>query len=143
VTVKGGEISETYYSLIQPPGNQYWFGNSNIHGIHPADTQTAPTFAELYPEIRKRLHRQKLVAHNESFDRSVLRNTMNYYGLDYEELALSDRWECTVRIYRAKGFHPCKLSDCCRRLDIELNHHEALSDAVACARLYLMHVNAC
>ncbi|HAT80770.1 MAG TPA: DNA polymerase III subunit epsilon, partial [Flavobacterium sp.] len=27
---------------------------------------------------------------------------------------------------------------CCREMQIELNHHEALSDARACAKLYLM-----
>jgi DNA polymerase-3 subunit epsilon len=43
-----------------------------------------------------------------------------------------------MRIYRTKGFHPCKLSACCQRLSIDLNHHEALSDALACAKLYLM-----
>jgi DNA polymerase-3 subunit epsilon len=137
VTVENGEITETYYSLIQPPGNQYWIGNIEIHGIRPKDTSSAPTFGELYPEIRKRLAGRTLVAHNASFDRSVLGKTMEHYGLDGSELNLTG-WECTLRIYRSKGFHPCKLSDCCGRLGIELNHHEALSDALACARLYLM-----
>jgi len=138
VTVENGKIVDQYSTLIRPPENYYWGVNIRVHGIHPADTADAPDFAELYPEIRKRLIGRTVVAHNESFDRSVLRKTMAHYKLDYEELALSDRWECTVRIYRAKGFDPCKLSDCCQRLGIELNHHEALSDALACARLYLM-----
>jgi DNA polymerase-3 subunit epsilon len=138
VTVENGEIVDQYCTLIRPPNNEYWFGNINVHGIRPADTASAPTFAELYPEIKKRLGGRTVVAHNESFDRSVLKNTMSHYGLDYGDLGLPDRWECTVRIYRAKGFQPCKLSDCCRRLKIELNHHEALSDALACAQLYLL-----
>jgi len=138
VTVENGEIVERYSTLIRPPKNEYSFWNIEVHGIRPADTATAPTFAELYPELRQRLHGRTLVAHNESFDRSVLKNTMGHYGLDYGELSLTDRWECTMRIYRTKGFHPCKLSDCCDQLGIELNHHEALSDALACARLYLL-----
>ena len=138
VTVENGEIVEQYYTLIQPPDNYYWRRfTEEIHGIRPADTANAPTFAELYPEFRKRLHGRTVVAHNEAFDRSVLKNTMLHYGLDYGELSLTDRWECTMRIYRTKGFRPCKLSDCCGRLGIELNHHEALSDALACAKLYL------
>lgn len=138
VTVENGEITDQYSTLIRPPGNEYWPVNIGVHGIRPKDTVKTPTFAELYPEIHKRLIGKTVVAHNESFDRSVLKNTMAYYELDYADLALPARWECTVKIYRAKGFHPCKLSDCCRHLGIQLNHHEALSDALACAKLYLM-----
>ncbi|HKK60128.1 MAG TPA: hypothetical protein VJ937_11650, partial [Salinivirga sp.] len=68
----------------------------------------------------------------------VLKNTMNYYALPYENLGLSERWECTMKIYRAKGFKPAKLDACCARMGVQLNHHEALSDAKACAQLYLM-----
>jgi DNA polymerase III subunit epsilon len=53
-------------------------------------------------------------------------------------LNIAPRWECTVKIYKAKGIKPTKLSDCCREMNIKLNHHEALSDARACAKLYLL-----
>ena len=137
VTVKNGAITEKFYSLIQPPGNEYFGMNIGVHGIRPTDTINSPTFADIYPEIKQRLQNRKLVAHNESFDRSVLRRTMEHYGLNYEELGLAERWECTMRIYKAKGFVPYKLNACCERLDIELQHHEALSDAIGCAHLYL------
>ncbi|MBI9020201.1 MAG: 3'-5' exonuclease [Verrucomicrobia bacterium] len=137
VTVENGEITEEFYSLIQPPGNAYFGMNIAIHGIRPADTEHAPTLATLYPEIKARLQDRKIVAHNESFDRSVLRRTMEHYELDYAELRLAERWECTMRIYKAKGFVPHKLNACCERLGIMLTHHEALSDAIGCAHLYL------
>ena len=38
---------------------------------------------------------------------------------------------------RAWNICPTKLSDVCRKLGIALNHHEALSDAMACARIVL------
>lgn len=137
VTVENGSIIDEYYSLIRPPDNAYFGMNIAVHGIRPADTADSPTFAALYPEIRRRLQRRTLVAHNEVFDRSVLRRTMEHYGLDYAGLGLAERWECTMRIYKAKGFVPYKLNACCERLGIPLQHHEALSDAIACARLYL------
>jgi len=56
VTVENGLIAEEYYSLIQPPGNAYFGMNIAIHGIRPEDTRDAPTFGELYPEIKARLH---------------------------------------------------------------------------------------
>jgi DNA polymerase III subunit epsilon len=137
VTVENGEIVDQYSTLIQPPDNYYWGMNIGVHGIRPADTADEPDFAGLYSEIHKRLAGRTLVAHNAGFDRGVLEKTMEHYGLDYDALQLSG-WECTMRIYQAKGFQPYRLCDCCDRLGIELNHHEALSDALACARLYLM-----
>jgi len=139
ITVNNGHIVDDYYQLIQPPGNEYWHRNIAVHNIHPSDTANAPTFAEIYSEIRNRLQGQVVVAHNESFDRSVLRNTMEHHRLDYEELALAQRWECTLKLYKAKGFKPANLAACCSHLNIELNHHEALSDALACAKLFLHH----
>jgi DNA polymerase-3 subunit epsilon len=139
VTVEEGIITEEYHTLIQPPENEYWYRNIMVHGIKPVQTINVPTFDTLFPEIHKRLFGKKIVAHNESFDRNVLAKTMRYYGLYYDELEIADKWECTVRIYRAKGYKPANLRACCDRHDIELNHHEALSDARACAKLYLLH----
>lgn len=138
VTVEDGVITEEYYTLIQPPDNEYWYRNIQVHGIQPNDTLQEPTFYQLYPEIRKRLLGKKLVAHNEVFDRNVLSKTMGFYGLDYDELNLAERWECTCRIYRKRGYKPANLKYCSERNGIELTHHEALSDARACAKLYLL-----
>jgi DNA polymerase III subunit epsilon len=136
VCVENGEIVETYSALMQPPGNAYWRGNIAVHGISPSHTADAPVFAELFPRFRHLLEGRLLVAHNAPFDRSVLAGTMKHFNLDYENLRLPG-WDCTLKIYRAKGFKPCRLSDCCNRLNISLNHHEALSDAIGCAHLYL------
>ena len=137
VTVEDGRITDEFHALIQPPGNYYNWYNIQVHGISERDTKNAPYFDELFPEIKKRLFGKTVVAHNESFDRNVLKRTMADYGLDYSELNISERWECTVKIYRAKGYRPANLAACCHIQEIELNNHEALSDARACAILYL------
>ncbi len=138
VTVEAGAIIDEFFTLIRPPHNEFWWQNIRVHGITPEKTKKAPAFDEVYDEIKKRLTRRIIVAHNESFDRNVLKNTMNHYYLDYAELNLADKWECTCKIYRAKGFQPATLSVCCQHMGIELNHHEALSDARAAACLYLL-----
>ena len=138
VTVKNGKITDEYYTLIKPPNNEYNWHNIQVHGITEIDTENAPTFIEIYPEIKKRLQEKIIVAHNESFDRSVLQKTMAENGLDYSELNISDRWECTMKLCRANNKYPSgKLDECCAVDNIELKHHEALSDARACAELYL------
>jgi DNA polymerase-3 subunit epsilon len=138
VTVENGVIVDEFVSLIKPPNNLYSPFTIQVHGIYPRDTMNAKSFTQVFPEIQRRLQDRIVVAHNESFDRNVLAKSMALYGLSYDDLNLSPRWECTVKIYKAKGLKPTKLSDCCRTMKIELNHHEALSDARACAKLYLM-----
>ena len=138
VTVNDGIIIDEYYTLIQPPNNEYWYQNIMVHGIKPIETMNGKTFDQLFPEIQKRLFGRKIVAHNEAFDRRVLTKTMKAYGLYYDELEIADMWECTCKIYRKKGYKPAKLKHCSDLNNIELVHHEALSDARACAKLYLL-----
>lgn len=138
VTVNDGIIVDEYYTLIQPPYNHYTYHNILVHGIRPVDTIDEKTFDGHFPDIRQRLFGRTIVAHNESFDRNVLMRTMKHYGLYYDELEIADKWECTCRIYRAKGYKPANLKYCSQRNNIALNHHEALSDARACAKLYLL-----
>jgi DNA polymerase III subunit epsilon len=137
VSVNFGIITNEYYRLIQPPDNLYWWQNISVHGIKPENTANEPTFYEIFPEIHLMLNNRLIVAHNESFDRNVLKKTMEYYGLRYHTLEISEKWECTVKIYREKGFKPANLNACCSKMNISLNHHNALSDAKACAELYL------
>lgn len=138
VTVEKGEITDEYCTLVKPPGNEYNWHNIQVHGINPEDTLNAPSFVEIYPEIRKRISNRLIVAHNESFDRNVLIKSMRDNGIEYSELNIPEMWECTMKNCRADDNFPSgKLDECCEVLNIELNHHEALSDARACAMLYL------
>ncbi len=137
VTVESGKIIEEYHALVQPPNNQYHWRNTEVHGIRPEHTAKSPNFLQLYAEIEKRLLNKIVVAHNESFDRGVLRRSIKDYNLS-TPLDLLVKWDCTMKIYRAKGYKPAKLSSCCAVHNIALKHHDALSDARACAKLYLI-----
>ena len=137
VTVESGKIVEEFHALIQPPYNEYHWRNIEVHGIRPEHTSKAPSFLHMYAEIEKRLVNKRVVAHNESFDRGVLRRSIEDYKLT-TALDLQVKWDCTMKIYRAKGYKPAKLSACCAVHHIALKHHDALSDARACAKLYLI-----
>ena len=138
VTIKNGKNVDEYHSLIKPPNNKYSWFTIQVHGITPQDTTNAPSFAEVYPEIKRRLQNKTVVAHNIGFDRSVLVKSMELYGLNYEELNITDRWKCTMQMCKASDRYPSgKLNECCAVDGIPLNHHEALSDARACAEIYM------
>ena len=141
VTIENGKIIDEYHALIRPPNNEYNWHNINVHGITESDTENVPHFNEIYPEIKKRLFGKTVVAHNESFDRNVLFKTMRDCNIDYSDLNISEKWECTLKIYRAKGYKPANLSACCEIHGIKLEHHQALSDARACAKLFIIAQN--
>ena len=134
VTVEHGIIVDEYHTLIQPPDNFYSYHNIRVHGITSLHTEDVETFDGLYPEIYKRLLHKTIVAHNESFDRSVLKSCISHYGLSSKGLSLHKNWQSTVKLYRSLGYQHTKLSDSCARLNIPLQHHEALSDARTCAK---------
>lgn len=141
VSVVDGKIVNEFYSLVHPPNNKFMWQTTRVHGIKAKDTKDTPTFEALFPTISSLLVDQHMVAHNEAFDRSVLQKTMKYYGLDYSSLHLPEKWECTSEIYRKAGFLKTKLSVCCELMGIELDHHDALSDARGSALLYLKRMD--
>ena len=130
VKVENGKVVDTFKSLIKPPGNEYFWMNTNIHGINASMTVNSPTFKSLWTQIKPFIHNQNLVAHNAAFDVSCLKQTLDYYALPHPVF----NQHCTLKIY-GEG-----LSDLCDQFGIELEHHDALSDAMACAELFLKHL---
>ena len=129
VRVVDGEIFQTFSQLIRPPDNKYHYTNIRVHGITPLKTLNEPTFDEIWPVMRTYIEDQLVVAHNVSFDAGVLRATLKYYGLSIPEF----RTECTLRL---SGMN---LNKTCESLGIELlQHHNAMHDALACAKAYLI-----
>ncbi|MEX2647428.1 MAG: 3'-5' exonuclease [Alphaproteobacteria bacterium] len=129
--VDGGRVTDTAYHLIRPPRRRFAF--TYIHGLTWDDVADAPTFAELWPRIADFLARgQAFAAHNASFDRTVLRACCAAAGVAIPRKP----FVCTVRLARAAwNVRPTRLPDVCRHLAIALDHHNAASDARACAEI--------
>ena len=51
VIVRGGEIVDSFYSLIQPEPNYYNYWCSQVHGLCSEDTEEAPIFPEVWKQI--------------------------------------------------------------------------------------------
>jgi len=133
--VREGRVAERYSWLIQPPFNEYEFWNTRVHGLGPDDTQLAPDFREVWFEVQPLLAQGPLLAHNASFDVRVLRALIASHELP----ALSYHYVCTVSMAR-KAFpklHKHTLDTVCDHCNIALVHHDAASDAEACAHVAL------
>ena len=130
VRVEGGVVVDTYDQLVQPPNNYYYQRNIDVHGILPQETADAPTFDRVWHDFKHHIIDQMVVAHNSAFDFNCLSHTLAYY----DEVQPTFEGQCTRKIFR-RG-----LSYLSKKYKIELNHHNALSDAHACAQLYLIHL---
>ena len=144
VRVEDGVIVKTAVQLIRPPrleaGDLFSpppeaFEFTYIHGIKPAQVLDAPTFGEAWPKLEGLLAgAQFLAAHNAPFDAGVLSACCAAHRLP----APKHRFIDTVRLARSTwNIFPTKLPNVCSYLKIELNHHEALSDALACAKIVI------
>jgi DNA polymerase-3 subunit epsilon len=130
VRYEKGQLVQRVERLIQPPKNAYYFRNIEVHGIQPADTENAPTFEYVWWDVKSLIEDQVLVAHNSGFDVNCLRSSLAYY----DEIQPEFDERCTRKIY-GRG-----LAYLCKKFHIKLDHHNALSDANACAQLYLKHL---
>lgn len=131
VKVIDGEIVQQFYSLINPVRDEHTDKeyNRRIHGIALETAEKAPTFAELFDGIRLFIGDLPLVCHNKSTDILIINQLMEYYGLS------GIRTDNAICTYQLTGL---SLSACCEKYNIpESNHHNALWDAEACARVYL------
>lgn len=134
VLVEDGEIVKKVVHLIRPPYRDFVF--TYIHGLKWDDVKDAPTWGALWPQIAPLFEGVDfLAAHNASFDASVLRACCARYKIEMPKAP----FECTVKLARSTWeIYPTKLSDVCKELKIPLNHHEALSDALACAKIVVL-----
>ncbi|MBT63053.1 MAG: exonuclease [Puniceicoccaceae bacterium] len=127
VRVEAGVVTQELSLLVRPPEDMYSGFNTAVHGLTARDTMTAPGFDAIWPQIANFIQGQTVVAHNMAFDGSCLKQALEFYGLAQPQFEK----QCTYKLFKKK------LDDCCEEFDIPLNHHDALSDARACAALYL------
>ena len=131
VLVKERCITEKIHRLIRPPRKEFVF--TYIHGLTWSDVRNSPTFRQLWPELKGILSGADfLVAHNASFDKSVLKACCE----SAETSPPAHEFLCTMEMARDNlNLSKAALPNVCRHLGIPLNHHDALSDAEACARI--------
>lgn len=128
VKFQDGTIVDTYYTLINPETSFDTF-NISIHGIKPEDVADAPTFPEVRQDIVDFIGSDIVVCHFAQFDMGALNDVYNKYQLDYDDI----KYICSYRLAKVAmpGQLNYKLKNLSKTLNIQLDHHNALSDAKA------------
>ena len=104
-----------------------------VHGITARDCLDSPQWDAVWDELHPLIDGRVIIAHNVGFDAAVLQGTCQSYDIAVPQFEL----QCTRLIAKRtwpgeKGYGLAAIAE---RLDIRFRHHNALQDAIACARI--------
>lgn len=132
--VENGKFVGSEHFLVKPTPNHYDSYNTYLHGIDDSHTKNEKTFKQQWKSFQKYFHNQTIVAHNASFDCSVLRFTLDSAKLSYPDLDYHCTYRLSQELLPLRSF---KLDDVSKHFKIKLKHHNAESDAKASALIAL------
>lgn len=140
IKVKNGYIVDSFYSLINPE-EEFDSFNTSIHGITEAMIENKPTYKDLVYEILDFIDSLPLVAHYSPFDMGVIRDSNERYNIINFKATYFDSYFLSKQLIETISY---RLVDLSKLLSIDLKHHNAASDAEACAKivLYLCEKNS-
>lgn len=138
--VEGGEVVEQYDWLVNPETGFSRF-NVALTGITPEMVADKPAFPQLWQELEPMFDSGLLVAHNAPFDLSVLAKCLRDYGINWRSHV---HYACTCQMSRRllPQLPNHRLNTLCDFLGLELDHHRAGSDSLACGEILLHHLHS-
>ena len=135
-------INGNFESLIRPPANydHLWRSNYNIHGISKNAYMRARPFPQVWKSLQDKfsISSSTIVCHNAGFDMNILLELFLHYKISAPKFYYLD----TINIAKLTWETPnYRLSTLASKLRIPLNHHDALSDSLACAKIAMKSLN--
>ena len=135
VIVRGGQVVDSFYSLIHPEPEYYKWFCQEVHGLCEDDTDDAPVFPKVWAQIAPKIEGLPLVAHNSRFDESCLKEVFKVYQMDYPDYVFYDTLAASRRHFGClMPDHQLQTVAAACGYDLT-NHHHALADAEACAAI--------
>ena len=125
---QNGKIVNKWKTLINPEDYFDPF-NVSIHGINEKDVKNAPTFNQIYEELKERLN-DKITIHHMPFDRIAINRACNYYNLEHIKPKWLDSAKIVRRTWTDLAYSGYGLSNISKFLDLTFEHHDALEDAI-------------
>src|SRR3989338_7765132 len=124
--IDGARIRRRARWLVRPRPLYFDSYNTYIHGISEEDVAGEPEFHERWNEFKQYFEGRQIIAHNASFDVSVLRHVLDLYRIPYPTLG----YFCTRVI--AKHTWPqlisYSLSTVSSHLHIKFRYHDPEED---------------
>lgn len=127
--VRGDVCEATLASLVRPEPNE--FGNAHVHGISPADLETAPPFAALCDRLEQILEGAILVAHAAEWDVAFLEAELARAG---RPRTIEHYLDSLVLARRSFAFPSHSLAALCRELGVQREREHRAEDDVRALR---------
>lgn len=134
--VRDGMACEPVYHLIRPADLRFSHWNTRVHGITADDVADAPTMGELWPVLSHLIENQLVVAHNASFDMSVLRHSLHTASICVPRLSYLCSLNLARQAWPQLASH--SLGFLAEIHGLALDHHHAGSDSRVAAELLLL-----
>lgn len=141
--VVNGKISDRKYELFLPPEGHDFFEprNISIHGITPNHVKSKPRFSQIWPEFAEFIGDLPLVAHNASFDLSVLRAALQASNIEWPALEYACTMVMSRNLNKLTSHSLLYVAQCAGVAWDENKHHDALYDSEICAEIVLAMAN--
>ncbi len=138
-----GVITDQKYELFRPPVGFDSFEprNISIHGITPDQVKDKLRFGETWEHFRSFVGELPLVAHNASFDISVLRAALLESDIEWPELEYACTWVMSRSLFDLTSH---SLLYVAQKANVKWDagkHHDALYDSEICAQIVLAMAN--
>lgn len=127
------QLLSRWQSLIRPHSacGAFSYFNIGVHGITPRMVANAPEWSEIWPKLTELIAGNTLIAHNASFDISVLLRVLELYQLPIPDFDFFCTCKSARRVWPELTNH--RLNTISEFLDWKFKHHDALEDAAAAA----------
>ena len=135
VEFENGNVINEYYSLIKPKELYFNPYATRVHGISLNDVLGEREFPEIWEEIKHYFDNKVVVAHNFSFDVSVLNHSFEIYKIEQPTYEV----RCTLSLSRSYlEIENHKLSTVAKFFKVrQENYHNALDDAFVCGKIFV------
>ena len=134
--LEDGKLTKTCEWLVRPHASVDWMlpKFTEIHGIEYLELRESPEFPEIWDSLKGvLLSGECVIAHNAQFDLRHLKCALKLYSLP----AIAFPYACSLEISRdhLPDLPSHTLDSVAAHFGFTFKHHDALDDAIACARI--------
>ncbi len=150
VPVRGGRIRlrESFRTLVRPEGRRIDPTSVRAHQLVPDELRDAPPIEEVLPIVERQLRENVLLVHHRAIDVAFLKDACRHTGLRWPKPKIVDTVDLLLRAAKRSRFTRPDPAHDRPALTLSLAReawglppyqaHDALTDAVATAELFLV-----
>lgn len=137
VKVINGDTTDKLSQIFKPPSSLNYFDDRNImiHGITPKMVENKGHFVDYWEDFHSFIGGLPLVAHNASFDMSVLRSALLESNVEWPQLEFACTMVMSRNLYNLTSNSLPFVAQAAEVNWDNDRHHDALYDAEICAEI--------